>query len=145
MSSATLLKLPPRSLVLLIRVYQRTLSPVLPVLLGPTCGCRFAPTCSQYAIEAVSEHGAVAGAWLAAKRLLKCTPLHPGGFDPVPRRKFSCTLSPDTAVEFPKTGSIRREPDDRHDSSRVHCLTTVATSNCLDTAELSPAVTENRA
>lgn len=70
----------------LLRVYQRTLSPVLPIVFGPACGCRFAPTCSHYAVEAIRTHGAVVGAALAAIRLLKCTPLHPGGIDPVPAR-----------------------------------------------------------
>jgi len=68
----------------LIWLYKKLASPVLPVVLGPNCGCRFHPTCSQYAAEAVRTHGAIRGAWLAARRLLKCTPLHPGGFDPVP-------------------------------------------------------------
>jgi putative membrane protein insertion efficiency factor len=68
----------------LIRLYQRTASPLLPVLFGPSCGCRFYPTCSNYAAEAVLTHGTLAGTWLAARRLLKCTPFHPGGNDPVP-------------------------------------------------------------
>jgi putative membrane protein insertion efficiency factor len=78
--------MPARGLLALIRLYQRTLSPALPALFGPACGCRFTPTCSHYAAGAVREHGAVAGAWLAARRLVKCTPFHPGGFDPVPPR-----------------------------------------------------------
>jgi putative membrane protein insertion efficiency factor len=68
----------------LIWLYKKLVSPVLPAVLGPSCGCRFHPTCSHYAAEAVRTHGAIRGAWLAARRLLKCTPLHPGGFDPVP-------------------------------------------------------------
>jgi hypothetical protein len=68
----------------LIRIYQRTASPVLPVLFGPSCGCRFHPSCSHYAAEAVMTYGALKGAWLAARRMIKCTPLHPGGHDPVP-------------------------------------------------------------
>jgi uncharacterized protein len=68
----------------LIRIYQRTASPILPALFGPTCGCRFHPSCSHYAAEAVMTHGTLKGAWLAARRLIKCTPLHPGGHDPVP-------------------------------------------------------------
>jgi hypothetical protein len=68
----------------LIWLYKKLVSPVLPAIFGPSCGCRFRPTCSHYAAEAVRTHGAIRGAWLAARRLLKCTPLHPGGFDPVP-------------------------------------------------------------
>ena len=84
---------PSRVLIAFLRIYQRVISPVLPVVLGPACGCRFAPTCSHYAIEAVREHGVIVGSVLSAVRLIKCTPLHPGGFDPVPPPgKFSCTL-----------------------------------------------------
>jgi uncharacterized protein len=68
----------------IIRMYQRTASPMLPVLFGPTCGCRFHPSCSHYAAEAVATHGVLKGTWLTARRLVKCTPLHPGGHDPVP-------------------------------------------------------------
>lgn len=68
----------------LIRLYQRTASPLLPALFGPSCGCRFHPSCSHYAAEAVMAHGPLKGAWLTARRMVKCTPLHPGGHDPVP-------------------------------------------------------------
>lgn len=61
----------------LIRFYQKRLSP----LKKPSC--RFYPTCSQYAIDAVSKYGALKGSWLAVKRILKCHPFHPGGYDPV--------------------------------------------------------------
>jgi hypothetical protein len=70
-----------RVLIAPIRAYRRFLSPVLPH------HCRFAPSCSQYAIEAVETHGVLHGGWLAVRRLLKCQPLHPGGYDPVPERK----------------------------------------------------------
>jgi uncharacterized protein len=74
------------ALIALIRIYQRTLSPVLPIVTLGRCGCRFTPTCSHYAVDAIRMHGAFGGAWLAIRRLLKCTPLHPGGLDPVPAR-----------------------------------------------------------
>lgn len=67
-------------LLLLLRTYQFAVSPFL----GQNC--RFYPTCSHYAVEAVREHGAVKGSWLAAKRLCKCHPWHPGGIDPVPKK-----------------------------------------------------------
>ncbi len=80
--------LPARALLGGVWVYQRTLSPLLPALFGSAaCGCRFYPTCSHYAAGAVRTHGAMAGTWLTARRLLKCTPLHPGGNDPVPPRR----------------------------------------------------------
>jgi hypothetical protein len=62
----------------LIRFYQNTFSSVLP----PTC--RFEPSCSQYAYEAVEKYGVLKGGWLALKRLSRCHPLNPGGYDPVP-------------------------------------------------------------
>jgi putative membrane protein insertion efficiency factor len=80
------LRLPAAFILLLIRLYQRTLSPALPVLTLGGCVCRFSPTCSHYAADAIRTHGALRGTWLAASRLAKCTPLHPGGFDPVPAR-----------------------------------------------------------
>lgn len=85
-----LVRFPSLVLVGLIRIYQRTLSPALPVLTMGRCGCRFSPTCSHYAAEAIRTHGALAGFALAAARLVKCTPLHPGGFDPVPPRTPRC-------------------------------------------------------
>lgn len=86
-----LARLPAQAVLGLIWLYQRTLSPALPAIFGPACGCRFAPTCSHYAAEAVRTHGLLWGIFLALRRLVKCTPLHPGGFDPVPlRAKFSC-------------------------------------------------------
>jgi len=63
---------------ILIRSYQLVLSP----LLGPRC--RFYPSCSHYAIEAIETHGALRGSWLSAKRICRCHPFNPGGFDPVP-------------------------------------------------------------
>lgn len=65
----------------MIRLYRALISPLFPP------SCRFQPTCSQYAIEAVEEFGIWQGSWLAIKRVLRCHPLHPGGYDPVPSKK----------------------------------------------------------
>ena len=65
-------------LALPIRLYKRLLSPLLPP------ACRFHPTCSVYALEALQKHGALHGLRLTLWRLLRCQPFHPGGFDPVP-------------------------------------------------------------
>ncbi len=69
---------PTRPLLLLIRGYQRAISPLLPP------ACRYAPTCSQYALEAIEAHGALRGVWLALRRLSRCHPGRTGGYDPVP-------------------------------------------------------------
>ena len=70
-----------RALLAVVGFYSRAISPALPPR------CRFAPTCSAYAAEAIAVHGAARGCWLALRRLLKCAPWHPGGFDPVPPRR----------------------------------------------------------
>lgn len=67
-----------RFLILMVRAYQRLLSPLLPPR------CRFLPSCSQYAVEALERHGAARGSLLAARRICRCHPLNPGGYDPVP-------------------------------------------------------------
>jgi len=65
-------------IILLIKSYKLFISPVFP----PACG--YHPTCSEYAIEALREHGALRGLYLAVNRLFRCTPFHKAGFDPVP-------------------------------------------------------------
>ena len=65
-------------LILPIRFYQRCISPLTPP------SCRFTPTCSQYAVEALRKHGPLRGSWLALRRLLRCHPLGGSGYDPVP-------------------------------------------------------------
>ena len=61
-----------------LRFYQRQISPLSPPR------CRYIPTCSEYAVQAVEKYGAVKGGWLAARRLLRCHPFRKGGYDPVP-------------------------------------------------------------
>jgi putative membrane protein insertion efficiency factor len=80
---------PATALRLGVRTYQYTLRPIL----GPHC--RFHPHCSDYALEALAAHGALRGSWLAGRRILRCNPWHPGGYDPVP---------------LPKAGAARPSP-----------------------------------
>jgi len=70
-------KLMQRLALLLIRGYQRLISPMLPP------SCRFLPTCSEYSYEAVARYGIWRGGWLALRRIARCHPFHPGGYDPV--------------------------------------------------------------
>jgi putative membrane protein insertion efficiency factor len=70
--------LPMKGMLVMLRFYKREISPML-----PPC-CRYTPTCSEYAMQAVEKYGAVKGGWLAAKRILRCHPFHEGGYDPVP-------------------------------------------------------------
>jgi putative membrane protein insertion efficiency factor len=71
-------------LIKLLRVYQIVVSPALHALLPAASGCRFTPTCSQYAMDALRAHGAVRGLWLAARRLARCHPWGGHGYDPAP-------------------------------------------------------------
>jgi len=84
-----------RVLVALLNVYRRFVSP----LLGPRC--RFYPSCSAYALEAVQLHGAVRGSWLAARRLSRCHPFHSGGLDPVPAPRQKAAAGTNPAVPEP--------------------------------------------
>src|ERR1700751_2626667 len=73
-----------RILFLLLRLYRVPLSPAKTFLFGPAAQCRFEPSCSRYAIQALKTHGALAGGWLAAKRVCRCHPWGKCGEDPVP-------------------------------------------------------------
>ena len=70
-----------KALVGAIEVYRKVVSPLFPP------SCRFVPSCSLYTCDAIREFGAARGTWLGVRRLLKCHPFHPGGFDPIPRRQ----------------------------------------------------------
>ncbi|MGD1902023.1 MAG: membrane protein insertion efficiency factor YidD [Geitlerinemataceae cyanobacterium] len=74
----------------IVRFYRLAISPLFP----PTC--RFQPTCSQYALTAIERFGAWRGGWMAARRILRCHPFNPGGYDPVPELP-SCCGDPDCA------------------------------------------------
>jgi putative membrane protein insertion efficiency factor len=96
-----------RALLGAIRFYSRAISPALPPR------CRFYPTCSAYAAEAIERHGAVRGTWLAVRRLAKCAPWHPGGVDPVPER--TGTTDADRASSSPAAAGPPDAP--RHSST----------------------------
>jgi putative membrane protein insertion efficiency factor len=70
-----------RGLVFVIQLYRHMVSPLRPA------SCRFVPTCSQYAVDALTEYGLIRGGWLAVRRLAKCGPWHRGGWDPIPERR----------------------------------------------------------
>ncbi len=93
---------PQAALIGLVRIYQRTLSRWLPVVTLGQCGCRFTPTCSHYAVEALHRHGALTGTRLTLWRLLRCTPLSVGGFDPVPARHRPAVSVPTPSVHRPQ-------------------------------------------
>ncbi|MBV8067284.1 MAG: membrane protein insertion efficiency factor YidD [Candidatus Eremiobacteraeota bacterium] len=88
------------ALVGLIRIYQILLSPLLP------SACRFYPSCSQYAIDALREHGPGRGVWLAALRLARCNPWHPGGVDYVPLNARLQAPAPTIAARVPEARCI---------------------------------------
>ncbi|MDG5483262.1 membrane protein insertion efficiency factor YidD [Mycolicibacterium gadium] len=106
-----------RALIYVIQLYRHMVSPLRPA------SCRFMPTCSQYAVDALTEYGVVKGGWLAVVRLLKCGPWHKGGWDPIPERggdaHDSCDgadelrIDPDAADDVGGTQTSRAESETR--------------------------------
>ena len=84
--AASATDLATRALSACVRGYQLAVSPALHALAGPGAGCRFSPTCSHYALEALALHGPVRGTFLATRRVLRCHPWGASGADPVPPR-----------------------------------------------------------
>ena len=93
-----------RGLVFFIQLYRHMVSPLRP----PTC--RFVPTCSQYAIDALTEYGLIRGSWLAGVRLAKCGPWHQGGWDPIPER-HGCRANFDDASDAGDSPATRGESE----------------------------------
>jgi hypothetical protein len=89
----------------LIRLYRLLLSPLFPPV------CRFQPTCSQYALEAIARFGAWKGGWLALRRISRCHPFHPGGYDPVPGYPIKSDSCGCSAVSTPDlTPTVTDDP-----------------------------------
>lgn len=94
----------PSPLRIAIRLYQWTLSPIL----GPNC--RYLPSCSDYALEAIERHGALTGLWLGLRRLLRCHPWAAGGYDPVPEcHRSGCSHGP-ASNAAPGSGAVEDGP-----------------------------------
>ncbi|OBA59800.1 membrane protein insertion efficiency factor YidD [Mycobacterium sp. 1100029.7] len=96
-----------RALVFVIQLYRHMVSPLRP----PTC--RFMPTCSQYAVEALTEFGLIRGSWLAIVRLAKCGPWHRGGWDPIPEHSREHRSR---RVHFEDTSAVGTVPAPRGES-----------------------------
>jgi uncharacterized protein len=95
-------------LIALIRVYQKTLSLLIRAAFGPVC--RFEPSCSAYALACVEGHGALRGSLLSVKRLCRCHPFHPGGFDPPPPPRNGSRASHDRASSVPVSTGPQAPP-----------------------------------
>jgi putative membrane protein insertion efficiency factor len=89
------------ALLAVVRFYQRAISPAFPPR------CRFYPSCSAYALEAIETHGAARGGWLALRRLAKCAPWHPGGVDLVPVPGTARTGHSSSTANIPPPASGR--------------------------------------
>ncbi len=83
-----MLDVPKTVLIFAIRLYRWTVSPLLVFLFGPTGGCRFTPSCSQYAVDAIRSQGVLAGSGLAVRRICRCHPWGDGGHDPAPKKEL---------------------------------------------------------
>jgi len=110
------------ALILLVRLYRVTLSPAKTFLFGPAAQCRFEPSCSQYAIRALKTHGALAGGWLAAKRVCRCHPWGKCGEDPVPQAKSKVQGVEDGLASVPpgETPRLYGRRDARRYERAVH-------------------------
>jgi len=95
-----LLNVPKHLLIFAVRLYRWIISPAQTFLFGTTGGCRFTPTCSVYAIDAIREHGAINGTPLAAKRICRCHPWGHCGHDPVPGKKSAEAIAHKSADPF---------------------------------------------
>ncbi|WP_156660818.1 membrane protein insertion efficiency factor YidD [Mycobacterium sp. 852002-10029_SCH5224772] len=93
-----------RGLIFLIQLYRHMVSPLRPAT------CRFVPTCSQYAVDALNEYGLIRGSWLAAARLAKCGPWHEGGWDPIPDRP-ACQVNCQDASDVRALRTTRGESE----------------------------------
>ena len=102
-----------RALLRLIGFYSRAVSPALPAR------CRFYPTCSAYAAEAIARHGAGRGTWLAVRRLAKCAPWHPGGVDLVPPVAGTVRASPSSSDRMTETATSPVSPPAPQEESSV--------------------------
>ena len=102
-----------RPFIFLIRLYQKILSPLKPP------SCRFIPTCSNYAIEALKEWGLIAGAALALWRILRCNPFSKGGYDPVPKRKRRLKKRVSETAERPTETNKTEDFPNTHDIKEI--------------------------
>jgi hypothetical protein len=97
-----------RAALSVLRFYRNVISPLRPP------SCRYSPTCSAYAVEAIERFGVGRGGWLALRRLLRCHPFHQGGHDPVPERvanfKVTASTGPHTVVGQGVVGAVPMKP-----------------------------------
>ncbi len=100
------MKLGQHILIFAVRLYRWTISPAQVFLFGPAGGCRFEPSCSAYALDALHAHGALGGSWLAVKRICRCHPWGECGHDPVPERKSEISRGGGQTADIAEAGTI---------------------------------------